>query len=52
MAGQFHAPSHPGVLKKLNNEWQYTSDIFFTLEFLGVPIIVANIHGRKMFISS
>ncbi len=29
MAGQFHAPSHPGVLKKKNNEWQNTSDIFF-----------------------
>ncbi len=28
MAGQFHAPSHPGVLKKCKYEWEYTSEIF------------------------
>ncbi len=30
MAGQFHAPSHPGVLKKIKSEWEYTSEIFYS----------------------
>ncbi len=30
MAGQFHAPSHPGVLKKCKYEWEYTSEIFYS----------------------
>ncbi len=30
MAGQFHAPSHPGVLKKCKHEWEYTSEIFYS----------------------
>ncbi len=42
MAGQFHAPSHPGVLKIVNMNGNI-------LEFLGVPIIVANIHWRKTY---
>jgi len=29
MAGQFHAPSHPGVLKKIKYEWEHSSEIFF-----------------------
>lgn len=41
MSGQFHAPSHPGVFKKKSKyEWEYTSDIFYSLEFLRVPIIM------------
>ncbi len=30
MAGQFHDPSHPGVLKKIKYEWEYTSEIFYS----------------------
>ncbi len=45
MAGQFHAPSHSGVLKNLNMNGNI-------VDFLGVPMIVANIHWRKPFISS
>ncbi len=32
MAGQFHAPSHTGVLKKkkCKYEWECTSEIFYT----------------------
>ncbi len=30
MAGQFHAPSHPGVLKKLNMNGIYFRDILLT----------------------
>ncbi len=29
MAGQFYAPSHPGVLKT-KHEWEYTSEIFYS----------------------
>ncbi len=50
MAGQFHAPSHPGVLKHVNMNGN-TSEIFHLQEFLGVPIIMANIHWRKTCIS-
>ncbi len=52
MAGQFHAPIYPGVLKKCKYEWEYTSEIFYSLEFLGVPIIVPNMHWRKTMIGS
>ncbi len=45
MAGQFHAHSHPGVVKQnymnVNNS---SSELFYSQEFLGVPIIVANMH--------
>ncbi len=30
MAGQFHAPSHSGVLKKCKYEREYTSEIFYS----------------------
>jgi len=30
MAGQFHAPSYPGVLKKCKYEWEYTSELFYS----------------------
>ncbi len=52
MAGQFNSPSHPVVLKKCKHEWEYTSEIVYSKEFLEVAIIVANIHWRKTFISS
>ncbi len=32
-------------------EWKYTSEIFYSLEFLGVPIIVSNVYLRKTLIS-
>ncbi len=51
MAGQFHAPSHPGVLKKLNMNGIYFRDILLTRISRG-----ANNCGqhpwRKTFISS
>ncbi len=31
MAGQFYAPSHPGVLKKIKYEWEYTSEIILLI---------------------
>ncbi len=30
MAGQFHSPSHPVVLKKCKHEWEYTSEIVYS----------------------
>ncbi len=30
MAGQFHAPSHPGVLIFFLYEWEYTREIFYS----------------------
>jgi len=51
MAGQFHVHDHPGVLKKCKYDWEYTSEIFYSLKILGVPIIVANMFWRKTFIS-
>ncbi len=56
MAGQFHAPSHPGVLKNVNMNGNILQRYFTISEVkqrsLGVPIIVANIHWRKTVISS
>ncbi len=51
MVGQLHAPRHPGVLKNANMNGNILQR-YFTQEFLRVPIIVANIHWRKTFISS
>ncbi len=42
--------NHPGVLKT-EYEWEYTSEIFYSLEFLGGPIIVSNVYLRIFFIS-
>ncbi len=50
IAGQFHVHSHPGVLK-LWIWMEYTSEIFYSWEFLGVPITVSNVYLRKIFIS-
>jgi len=51
MAGQFHFPSHLGVLKKVNMNGNILQRYFTRKNILGVPIIVPNMFWRKTFIS-
>ncbi len=46
MAGQFHAPSHPGVLKNVNMNGNILQ-IFYSQEFPGVPKLWPTSIGEK-----
>ncbi len=51
MAGKFHVHNHSGALNIVNLNGNIKWEIFYSLEFLGVPIIVFNVYLRKIFIS-
>jgi len=46
IAGQFHVPSHPDVLKK-NMNGNVLQTYFSHKKNLGVPIIMASVFWRK-----
>ncbi len=49
MAGQFHAPSHPGVLKKCKYEWEYTKEILLIRIYMGANNCGQHALGKNIY---